>query len=102
MKVRRRFDMWILRFLLKLLTLPLILVLDIVILIMKASIFVGCYVAGAAVWLCGICCVIALFSKMIPCAIFFAVVLLVMIASLYLAADIQWYIQRAVGALKRI
>ena len=94
--------MWILRFLLKLLTLPLILVLDIVILIMKASIFVGCYVAGAAVWLCGICCVIALFSKMIPCAIFFAVVLAVMFVCLFAAANIQLFLEAARRVLKSV
>ena len=94
--------MWILRFLLKILTLPLILVLNIVVLIMKASIFVGCYVAGAAVWLCGICCVIALFSKMIPCAIFFAAVIVVMLLCLFAAANVQLLLESAHGALKKI
>ena len=68
----RRFDMWIMRFLLKILVLPLLLAVDAATLITKASIYVGCYVVGFAVWLCGIFCILSIIFKMIPCAIFFA------------------------------
>ena len=94
--------MWIMRFLLKIIVLPLLLVIDVMTFITKASIFVGCYVAGAAVWLCGICCVFAIIFKMIPCAIFFAVILALMLACLFLAANLQLILESAHGVLKRI
>lgn len=94
--------MWILRFVLKILVLPLLLVIDIATLITKASIYVGCYVAGAALWLCGICCVLALIFKMIPCAIFFAAVIVVMLLCLFAAANVQLLLESAHGALKKI
>lgn len=94
--------MWIMRFLLKIIVLPLLLVIDVMALITKASIFVGCYVAGAAVWLCGICCVLAIIFKMIPCAIFFAVILALMLVCLFLAANLQLILESAHGVLKRI
>ena len=94
--------MWIMRFLLKILVLPLLLAVDIATLITKASIFVGCYVVGFALWLCGICCVLSICFKMIPCAIFFAATLVVMLVSLFAAANIQLFLESAHRVLKRV
>ena len=98
----RRFDMWIMRFLLKILVLPLLLVVDAATLITKASIYVGCYVVGFAVWLCGIFCILSIIFKMIPCAIFFAAILIVMFACLFAAANIQLLLESAHRVLKRV
>ena len=94
--------MWIMRFVLKIIVLPLLLIVDAMTFITKASIFVGCYVVGAAVWLCGICCVLSIVFKMISCAIFFAVVLAVMFICLFAAANIQLFLESAHRVLKRV
>ncbi|RKM55718.1 hypothetical protein D6853_09185 [Butyrivibrio sp. X503] len=94
--------MWIMRFLLKIIVLPLLLVVDVLTLVTKASIFVGCYVAGFAVWLCGICCVLSIVFKMIPCAIFFGAILIAMFICLFAAANIQLLLESAHGVLKRV
>ena len=94
--------MWIMRFLLKIIVLPLLLIVDALTLITKASIFVGCYVVGAAVWLCGICCILSIVFKMIPCAIFFAGLLVLMIVTLFAAANIQLFLETTHRVLKRV
>ncbi|SCX88386.1 hypothetical protein SAMN02910451_00680 [Butyrivibrio hungatei] len=94
--------MWIMRFLLKILVLPLLLAVDAATLITKVSIYVGCYVVGFAVWLCGIFCILSIIFKMIPCAIFFAAILIVMFACLFAAANIQLFLESAHRVLKRV
>ena len=94
--------MWILRLIAKILVLPLRIVVALAMLIMWVAIYAGSYVVGAAVWLCGICCIIALVSKMFGCAIFFAAVLIVMFAALFGAANIQLLLQAIQGKLRKI
>ena len=94
--------MWIIRFFVKIIVLPLLLVVDVATLVTKISIFVGCYVVGAAVWLCGICCVIAIFLKMYSHAIVFAVVLGLMFLCLFAAANVQLLLESFHGVLKKI
>ena len=94
--------MWILRLIAKMLVLPLRIVVALAILIMWVVIYAGSYAAGAGIWLCGICCVIALCTKMFACAIFFAVVLIAMLLALFGAANIQLLLQTIQGKLRKI
>ena len=94
--------MWILRLIAKILVLPLKILVALAMLIMWVVIYAGSYVCGAAIWLCGICCIIALVSKMFACAIFFAAVLIAMLAALFGAANIQLLLQTIQAQLRKI
>ncbi len=94
--------MWILRLMAKILVLPLKILVALTMLIMWVVIYAGSYVCGAAIWLCGICCIIALVSKMFACAIFFAAVLVAMLAALFGAANIQLLLQTIQAQLRKI
>ena len=81
--------MVILRFLLKLLTLPLLLVVDIALLITKASLWLSEVVVGLGIWICIIVGLFCLFDGLYPCAIAFGVMLLLIFIGLFAACVIE-------------
>ena len=95
-------DMVILRFLLKLLTLPLLLVVDIALLITKASLWLSEVVVGLGIWICIIVGLFCLFDGLYPCAIAFGVMLLLIFIGLFAACVIEYFFESVRGALKQI
>ena len=102
MKETGGMDMVILRFLLKLLTLPLLLIVDIALLITKASLWLSEVVVGLGIWICIIVGLFCLFDGLYPCAIAFGVMLLIIFIGLFAACVIEYFFESVRGALKRI
>jgi len=102
MKETGGMDMVILRFLLKLLTLPLLLVVDIALLITKASLWLSEVVVGLGIWICIIVGLFCLFDGLYPCAIAFGVMLLLIFIGLFAACVIEYFFESVRGALKQI
>lgn len=94
--------MVILRFLLKLLVLPLLLVVDILLLMVKASLWLSEYVFGLGLWICIIVGLISFFDGLYPCAIFFGVAVILMLATIFAACTVEYFFESMRGTLKRI
>lgn len=81
--------MAILRVILKIMLLPFAALFGLAALLTRASIKVGCFIAGFLINICLIMAVVNLISHQIPAAIISLVIILVIVAILFIATNVE-------------